>query len=142
MRDKQRPVVLTIEQHPHIEPNRNGDMFPAGYPIVTKMRSMTKLEHICHELTTSKLVARINKLLNVGSNKKTIKAVTSAKGMPTDLNIGVQISEEQYNKLIRGENTTISAIKYLRGETPAYHYMELVRPPRFDAMLDSGDYAV
>jgi hypothetical protein len=92
---------------------------------------MTLLEHLCHKCS---VFGR--------TKKKTIQAKGGGVAHLGELSIGVEISEEQYNRLLRGDQESMQVISSM-GATQNHCMLELLPPPRRDTLrIDAEEFAV
>lgn len=102
MLNSNRPIVVTIERDSNC---------PCGRPVATNMRPMTLFEYFWYRLKRS--------------FKKTIPITHAQSINPAGLSIGVQISMEQYNKLLGKDPDAKQSIEYLGG----WIAMSFIPPP-------------
>ena len=117
-KEKSRPVVATIEQIKDDQPDRNGLTFANGRPTVTQLRPMTFWEHCKYRLKNR---FRLRKFRYPGLAHGHVLG-----SLGPGLNVGIEISEEQYAKLTNGNVQAIKDAIRLRGGSII---ASLVSPP-------------
>ena len=108
---KDRPLILTIERR--AQPggiDSPGRIAPSGIPIATGMRPMTWLEHQAYKI----------KKLFLHKPEEPLHAPDGP-----DLNIAVELSIEQYDRLLAKDPTVKRSLEYLQNGSVS---MSLVRP--------------
>ena len=109
-----RPVVLTVEwQHKDS---------PTGYPEVSDMRPMSWWEHLIY--VARKRLSHCNAVPNNVFVKK------------SDFSVAVEISRDQYTKLLLGDVKAVKAMQYMQGQDTAT--LELI-PPSHANTVDEQD---
>lgn len=117
MANSKRPVIMVVER---VTSERQ---YPAGYAEVTRLRTMTWLEHVWY---------RIRERIRGNSGRTPVSTADHL-----EVNVAVQLSEYQYLELVRGKRHTVQAMKYLQGNNPTFG-LELV-PPACYATLPFDD---
>ena len=111
-----KPVVLTVEWE---------DVgCVSGYPKVTGMRPMTWWEHLKH-ITKKKISKSDDVPENVFIKKN-------------EFDIAIELSKEQYTKLMLGDASSTQAMQYLKGQSAAT--IRLMPPPEANTIVEpDGD---
>ena len=114
-----RPLILTIDRHDNVVygPALKGRLYLSGIPTVTGMRPMNWWEH---------QIYRLKQLIYRWRQPGPTDPIYVDDGQ--ELNIGVQLSVDQYNQLLNKKPAAINAIKYLEDDKAVR--MSLIRPSR------------
>jgi hypothetical protein len=109
-----RPVVLTVEWQKK-PGDLSGNESPSGCAVVTNIRHMNWLETLGHRLSR---------------RLKRARPMDDVYAPPGTMSVGVEISTEQYARLLQGDPKSKAGLKYLRGERSCR--LDLIPPPSAD----------
>lgn len=107
-----KPVLLTVEWDDVACVN--------GYPKITGMRPMSWWEHLKH-VTRRKLSRNDTTPDNVFVKK-------------SEFDIAIELSKEQYAKLLLGDTSSMKAMQYLKGQTAAT--LRVLPPPEANTIIE------